>query len=71
MFCTLLNNRLVKHLDIGKVLHEGQAGSWVKRSCVDSFNELVWGRLREENKIYTFFWRHKNPMILYGVMVCG
>lgn len=64
VFCKVLNNILVKHLGIGQVLHEGQAGFWVKRSCVDNINELVQGRLREENKIYTFFWRHKKPMIL-------
>ena len=38
VFCKVLNNRLVKHLDKGRALHEGQA---------DTLNELVQGRLKE------------------------
>ena len=50
MFCKLLNNRLVQCLDKGGVLHEGQAGFRVNRSCMDnvySLKEIVQGRLRE------------------------
>ena len=39
-----MNNRLVKNLDKGKALHEGQAGFMVKMGCVDNNytpNELV------------------------------
>ena len=36
MFCKVLNNRLVQHFDKGGVLHEGQAGFRLKRSCVDN-----------------------------------
>ena len=55
VFCKILN-RLVEHLDKGEVLHEGQAGFRVNRSCMDNvftLNELVQGRLRENN-IHTY-----------------
>ena len=58
VFCKVLNNRLVMHLDKGGALHEGQAGFRVKRGCVDNIytlNELVQGRLREGKDTYTFF----------------
>ena len=48
MFCKVLNNRLVQHLDKGKVLDEGRAGFRMKRSCVDNIytlNEFVQGKL--------------------------
>ena len=44
VFCMVLNNRLVQHFDKGGVLHEGQAGFRLRRSCVDNIytlNELV------------------------------
>ena len=43
----MLNNRLVQCLDKERVLHEGQAGFRVSRSCMDnvySLNEIVQGR---------------------------
>ena len=49
VFCKVLNNRLVHCLDKG-VLHEGQAGFRVNRSCMDNvytLNEIVQGRLKE------------------------
>ena len=58
VFCKVLNNRLVMHLDKGGALHEGQAGFRVKRGCVDNIytlNELVQGRLREGKDTYAFF----------------
>ena len=44
-------------LDKGGVLHEGQAGFRVNRSCMDvySLNEIVQGRLREGKHTYAFF----------------
>ena len=36
VFCKILNNRLMIHLEGEKALHEGQAGFRVKRSCVDN-----------------------------------
>ena len=56
-FCKILNDRLVKHLDEGQALHEGQAGFRKKRSCIDNvytLNEIVHGRLREGKKTYAF-----------------
>ena len=58
VFCKIINNRLVDHLDKGGLLHEGQAGFRVKRGCVDNvytLNELVQGRLREGKRTYAFF----------------
>ena len=50
LFCKILNNRLVECLDKEGLLHEGQAGFRVNRSCIDNIytlNELVQGRIRE------------------------
>ena len=58
VFCKILNNRLVQRLDKEGVLHEGQAGFRVKRSCIDNvytLNEIVQGRLREGKQTYAFF----------------
>ena len=58
VFCKILNDRLVQHLDEGQALHEGQAGFRKKRSCIDNvctLNEIVQGRLREGKKTYAFF----------------
>ena len=58
VFCKILNNRLVQVLDKERILHEGQAGFRVNRSCTDNvytLNELVQGRLREDKQTYTFF----------------
>ena len=33
-----MNNRLVKDLDKGKALHDGQAEYRVKRGCVDNIH---------------------------------
>ena len=51
-------DRLVKHLDKGKALHEGQAGFRVGRGCVDNIymlNELLQGRLKQGKETYAFF----------------
>ena len=58
VFCKILNNRLVERLDKGRLLHEGQAGFRLKRSCIDNvytLSELVQGRLREGKTTYAFF----------------
>ena len=34
VFCKILNNRMVQRLDKGGVLHEGQAGFRMNRSCI-------------------------------------
>ena len=41
VFCKGLNNRLVQYFDKGGVLHEGQAGFRLKRSCVDNIRASV------------------------------
>ena len=74
-FHHVLNNRLVQCLDKEGVLHEGQAGFRVGRSCMDnvySLNEIVQGRLREGQQTYAFFLDVRKAYgIQYGVMVCG
>ena len=49
---------MVHCLDKEGVLHEGQAGFRVNRSClknVYTLNEIVQGRLKEDKETYTFF----------------
>ena len=49
---------MVECLDKGRLLHEGQAGFRLKRSCIDNvytLSELVQGRLREGKTTYAFF----------------
>ena len=44
-------------LDKEGVLHEGQAGFRISRSCMDNvytLNEIMQDRLREDRKIYAF-----------------
>ena len=44
MFCKILNNRLVEHLDRERALHEGQTGFRKNKSCIDNdytLNEVV------------------------------
>ena len=46
VFCKILNIRMVQRLDKGGVLHEGQAGFRMNRSCIDviyTLNEIVQG----------------------------
>ena len=48
----------MERLDRGGILHEGQAGFRVNRSCMDNvftLNELVQGRLRENKHIHILF----------------
>ena len=44
--------RLVRHLESGGVLHEGQTGFRANRRCVDNMSELVQGILREGKKTF-------------------
>ena len=47
----------MERLDRGGILHEGQAGFRVNRSCMDNvftLNELVQGRLRENIHKHSF-----------------
>ena len=48
VFCKIVNDRLVRHLESGGVLHEGQAGFRVKRSCVDNIYVLRVSSYRED-----------------------
>ena len=42
-------------LDKEGVLHEGQAGFRVDRSCMDNVYTIVQGRLKEDKETYAFF----------------
>ena len=55
VFCKILNNRLVEHLDRERAMHEGQAGFRKNRSCIDNVYTLVQGRWREDKPTYAFF----------------
>ena len=46
---------MVERIDKGRLLHEGQAGFRLKRSCIDTLSELVQGRLREGKTTYALF----------------
>ena len=53
VFCKVVNDRVVKFLEHGKRLHEGQAGFRTKRSCVDNIytlSSVVQGRIKEGNR---------------------
>ena len=43
VFCKIINDRLVRYLESGGVLHEGQTGFRAKRSCVglSAFRVLI------------------------------
>ena len=82
VFCKILDDRLVQHLDEGQALHE--AGFRKKKSCIDNFytlNEIVQGRLREGKKTYAFFldvqkaydtvWHNGLWVKLWGLGVSG
>ena len=78
VFYKVLNNRLVQCLDKGGVLHEGQAGFRVYRSCIDnvySLNEILQCRLREGKRTYSFaydtVWRDGLWVMLWDMGVKG
>ena len=66
VFCKIINDRLVRHLESGGVLHEGQAGFRAKRSCVDDniyvLSELVYtGKItggEDVQKAYDTVWHN-------------
>ena len=67
VFYKVLNERLVKYLDRGQVLHEGQAGFRVKRSCIDNiytFNEIV----QKEGKRDIYFLFRCAESVCYSVV---
>ena len=58
LYSRVINNRLLKHIELNHMLHEGQGGFRFKRSCIDnifSLNELIQGRLKEGKSTYAFF----------------
>ena len=58
LYSRVINNRLLKHLELNHMLHEGQGGFRVGRSCIDnifSLNELIQGRIKEGKSTYAFF----------------
>ena len=58
VFCKVIYDRLVKYLDCGGKLHEGQTGFRVGRNCMGNacvLNGVVQGRLKEGKVTYAFF----------------
>ena len=58
LYCRVINNRLLKYLELNGKLHEGQGGFRIGRSCIDnifSLTELIQGRIKEGKFTYAFF----------------
>ena len=58
LYSRVINNRLLKHIELNHMLHEGQGGFRFRRSCIDnifSLNELIQGRIKEGKSTYAFF----------------
>ena len=74
LYCRVINNRLLKYLELNGKLHEGQVGFRIGRSCVDnifSLNEFIQGCMKELKFTYTFFFMLRTLMTLYGGMGYG
>ena len=57
VFCKILNDHLVQHLDKSGKIHDGQADFHVSRCCINNsftLSELIQGRLKEGNKHLCF-----------------
>ena len=58
LYSRVINNRLLKHLELNYLLHEGQGGFRMGRFCIDnifSLSELIQGRIREGKSTFFFF----------------
>ena len=74
LYSRVINNRLLKHLELNHLLHEGQGGFRMGKSCIDnifSLSELIQGRIREGKSTFAFFLMLRKPMTQYGGMGCG
>ena len=52
LYSRVINNRLLKHIKLKHMLHEGQGGFRLERSCIDntfSLNELNQNRIKRVN----------------------
>ena len=50
LYSRVINNRQLKHIELNHMLHEGQDGFRLGRSCIhyiSSLNELIQGRIKE------------------------
>ena len=73
LYSRVINNRQLKRLELNHLLHEGQGGFRMGRSCIDnifSLNELTQGRIREGRSTFAFFLMLRKPMTPYGGMGC-
>ena len=74
LYRRVINNRLLKQLELNNMLHEGQGGFRLGRSCIDnifSLNELIQGLIGEGKPTFAFFLTLRKPMAPYGGMGCG
>ena len=57
LYSRVINNRLLKHIELNHMLHEGQGAFQLERSCIDnifSLNELIQGRIKRVNPLMPF-----------------
>ena len=69
LYSRVINNCLLKHLELNHKLHKGQEGSRLGRSCIDnifSHNELIQGCIREGKSTCTFLLDIKEAYDTYG-----
>ena len=74
LYSRVINNRLLKHLELNHMLHEGQGGFRLGRSFIDnvfSLDELIQGRIKEGISTFAFCLTLRKPMTAYGGMGCG
>ena len=74
LYSRVINNRLLKHLELNHLLHEGQGGFRKGRSCIDNIFplvELIQGRIREGKSTFAFSLTLRKPMTQYGGKGCG
>ena len=58
VFCKILNDRFIQHLDKSGKIQERQGSFCAGRCCIDdifTLNELIQGRLKEGKKRFAFF----------------
>ena len=63
LYSWVINNRLLKDLELNHMLHEGQGFFRLGRCCIDnifSLNELIHGRTREGKSTFAFFLTLRN-----------
>ena len=74
LYSRVINNNLLKHIELNHMFHEGQGGFQLGRSCIDnifSLNELIQGSIKRVNSLMPFFYVLRRLTTLYGGMGYG